>query len=50
MNKEKATEKYEDAIAGGHTAVMAEESDSQPETSKIKVGNLLPQQEAIVHF
>ena len=28
MNKEKATEKYEGAIAGGHTAVMAEESDS----------------------
>ena len=50
MSKVKAEEKYEDAMAGGHTAVMAQEIEEQPDMVKIKVGNLLPLQEAIVHF
>ena len=50
MSKVKAEEKYEDAMAGGHTAVMAQESEEQPDMVKVKVGNLLPLQEAIVHF
>lgn len=48
LNKEKAEEKYEDAVAGGNTAVMAQESEDDMIT--VKVGNLLSQQEAIVHF
>ena len=32
MNKVKAKEKYEDAMSGGHTAVMAQESKEQPES------------------
>ena len=50
MSKVKAEEKYEDAMSGGHTAVMAQEIEEQPDMVKIKVGNLLPLQEAIVHF
>ena len=50
MSKVKAEEKYEDAMSGGHTAVMAQESKEQPDMVNFKVGNLLPLQEAIVHF
>ena len=50
MSKVKAKEKYEDAMSGGHTAVMAQESKEQPDIVNFKVGNLLPLQEAIVHF
>jgi Ca-activated chloride channel family protein len=41
LKKEKAQEKYEDAIASGHTAVMAEEDKDEPDMVNLKVGNLL---------
>ena len=42
MQKGVALEKYEDAVARGDTAVMAEENANDPDTISIKVGNLLP--------
>ena len=45
MKKEKAQERYEDAIASGNAAVLAERTKKQ-ETMTIKLGNLLPGQEA----
>jgi hypothetical protein len=50
LSKEKAEEKYEDAVAGGHTAFMAKESESDPGIIDLKVGNLLSKQEAVVQF
>jgi len=50
LKKEKAQEKYEDAIASGHTAVMAEEEKDEPDMVNLKVGNLLAGQEAVVRF
>jgi len=44
--KETAQEKYDDAIASGNAAVMAERSKKQEETMTIKLGNLLPGQNA----
>jgi hypothetical protein len=40
--KEIAQERYDDAIASGNTAVMAERSKKQEETMTVKLGNLLP--------
>ena len=45
MRKEKAQERYEDAIAGGNAAVIAERK-KKDETMTIKLGNLLPGQSA----
>ena len=42
MAQNKAQEKYGEAVSAGHTAVMAEESDQDPEFLRVKVGNLLP--------
>ncbi len=42
LKKEKAELRYEDAIAGGNTAVMAKEDEKDPDVVKILVGNLLP--------
>ena len=42
VEKEKAKEKYEDAIASGNAAVMAERSKKKEETLTVKLGNLLP--------
>jgi Ca-activated chloride channel family protein len=50
MKKEKAKEKYEDAIASGNTAVMAEEKEDESDVVSLKVGNLLAGQEAVVRF
>lgn len=50
MKKEKAKERYEDAIASGNTAVMAEEKDDETDVVRLKVGNLLSGQEAVVRF
>jgi hypothetical protein len=50
LKKEKAKEKYEDAIAGGNTAVMAEEKEDEKDVVSLKVGNLLAGQEAIIRF
>ena len=35
-------EKYEDAVASGNTAVMAEEKEDEKDVIRLKVGNLLP--------
>ncbi|TNV83889.1 hypothetical protein FGO68_gene8442 [Halteria grandinella] len=48
LKKIKALERFENAIAGGHTAVKAEEESE--DIVKISIGNLLPGQEAIVKF
>ena len=42
LKKEKAEQRYEDAIAGRNTAVMAKEDEKDPDVVKILVGNLLP--------
>ena len=44
--KEKSKENYEDAIASGNAAVYAERKVDKKETVKIKLGNLLPLEEA----
>jgi len=41
LKKEKAKEKYDDAIAAGNTAVMAEEKEDEKDVVNLKVGNLL---------
>ena len=43
--KEKAQEMFEDAVAGGHAAVHAERS-KKDEVLTVKLGNLMPGQEA----
>ncbi len=48
FKKEKAEQKYEDAIAKGDTAVMAKESKQGH--IKIQIGNLLAGQEAVVEI
>jgi len=40
--KEEAKEKFDDAIAAGHTAVMAEKSEKKKDSMTLKLGNLLP--------
>jgi len=45
MKKEKAQERYDDAVAGGNAAVMAERK-KKDETMTIKLGNLQPGQSA----
>ena len=42
VEKEKAQEKYEDAVASGNAAIMAERM-SKEKTLVIKLGNLLPE-------
>ena len=46
--KEKAKEKYEDAISRGNAAVMAEESEKSKDILKMTVGGIQPQQEVSV--
>ena len=45
-DKEEAKEDYEDAVAGGNAAVIAERSKKKEEVMTIKLGNLLPGQTA----
>ena len=45
MEKEKAKEKFDDAIATGQAAVMAKKDDT---TMSVSLGNLLPGQEAVL--
>ena len=42
FEKEKAKERYDDAMASGNAAVLAERSNKKEETLTIKLGNLLP--------
>ena len=44
--KEEAKEIYEDAIAAGNAAVLADRQSDKKESMTVKLGNLLPQQEA----
>ena len=44
--KEVAKEKYEDALASGDAAVLAERSSEKKEALSIKLGNLQPEQVA----
>ena len=48
--KETAEEMYDDAMAGGHSAVIAERQSEKHETILIKLGNLLPQQAAVLRL
>ena len=41
-SKEKAKEKYDDAIASGNAAILAESPNDKKEITAIKVGNLMP--------
>ena len=45
-SKKSAKEKYEDALASGNAAVLAERSSEKKEVMSIKLGNLLPEQVA----
>ena len=45
IKKEKAREKYDDAVAGGNAAVMAERV-KKDDSMTIRLGNLLPEQSA----
>jgi Vault protein inter-alpha-trypsin domain len=40
--KEKAKERYEDAIAGGHAAVLFEESEKDKDLLKMTLGGIQP--------
>ena len=42
-DKEKAQERYDDAVAAGNTALIAERDMDKKETMRIKLGNLLPE-------
>ena len=44
QDKEEAKEKYDDAIAGGHAAVLGEKSEKKKNAMTLKLGNLLPGQ------
>ena len=41
-SKEAAKEKYEDAMASGKAAILAERSTKKDEILTVKLGNLLP--------
>lgn len=45
-SKEKAKERFDDAMAAGNTAIIAERTTESREIMTIKLGNLLPQQVA----
>ena len=44
MKKEKAQEKYEDAIASGNSAVLVEEVEKDQDLCKMTIGGIQPQQ------
>ena len=48
--KEEAKERYDDAIASGHTAFMAEKSEKKKNSMTLKLGNLLPGQQAVINI
>ena len=50
QEKEEAKEKYDDAIAGGHAAIIAEKSEKRKDAISLKLGNLLPEKEATINF
>ena len=48
LEKEKASEKYSDAIARGNTAFKMNQDEQQPDIIKIAIGNLLSGAEVII--
>ena len=42
-DKEKAKEKYDDAMASGHAAILAERDSEKKESMTIRLGNILPE-------
>ena len=50
MEKEKAQEKYDDAIAEGKAAVLLSESQDNKELHQMDIGNILPGQEACIEL
>jgi len=46
--KEVASEKYDDAVAGGKGAVLAKYVEEQKDALSVQVGNILPGQRAVV--
>ena len=48
LEKEKAKEKYDDAIAAGHGAVMLKEDEENQELYEMCLGNIQPGQKALV--
>lgn len=50
IEKQKAHEKYEDAIASGNAAVMVEESEKDKDLLKMSIGGIQPAQEVNVRI
>ena len=50
MEKEKAQEKYDDAIASGNQATMLKESKDKEEQHQLDIGNVLPGQQAKIEI
>ena len=50
MEKEKAQEKYDDAIAAGNQATMLKESKDKEEQHQLDIGNVLPGQQAKIEI
>ena len=48
LEKQKAQEKYDDAVASGHTAAIAQEDAKN--MMRLTIGNILPNQEVTVHL
>ena len=48
IEKAKARERFEDAVAAGKAAVIAEKREKTDETMVVKLGNLLPDQAATI--
>lgn len=48
--KEEGKERYDDAVAGGHTAFFAENSEKKQTSMTLKLGNLLPKQQAVINI
>ena len=48
MEKEKAQNKYDDAIAAGNQATLLKESKDQKEMHQLDIGNIFPGQQATI--
>ena len=50
MEQKKAEEKYEDAIAGGHSALMMNVDQDKKDMYTLNLGNIQPGEFATVHI
>jgi len=50
MELQKAEEKYEDAIAGGHSAMMMNADKDKKDMFTLNIGNIMPGEFATVHI